>query len=278
MRYFIKVFYDGTQYFGYQRQPKFPTVEENIIKGLKNTGFIDSAKQSNFKSASRTDKHVSAIGNVFAFNTEDEPLLGLINSKISLDYSILCWAKSKVPSTLSPRTSISKKYWYVLPWEYLNNTTDLSIIRSLCKKFEGTHNFKLFCKNDHRNTIRSIDQVNVKKFMNIVIFEFVGESFLWAQIRRIMFYLLNYSTFSSKYQDVEHLLEKPEQVKNLYLRSADPHYLVLIDHYFENIEWTVNDIIINKLKKIIKNKLLNYKKQYSLFNALHFHVDNFIKK
>ena len=40
MRYLVKVFYDGSNYFGYQRQPEHLTIEGAIIKALQKTEYI----------------------------------------------------------------------------------------------------------------------------------------------------------------------------------------------------------------------------------------------
>ena len=69
MRVVIKFAYDGRKFHDYARQPQIKTVEGEIIKTLKNHDFIKNAKESHFRSASRTDKGVTALSNVFAFNT-----------------------------------------------------------------------------------------------------------------------------------------------------------------------------------------------------------------
>ena len=70
MRIAIKFAYDGRIFKGYARQPKLKTDEGTIIKNLMKLGFIKNIEESFFRSASRTDKGVSAICNVFAFNTD----------------------------------------------------------------------------------------------------------------------------------------------------------------------------------------------------------------
>lgn len=55
----------GKKYLGMQRNPGFPTVEEELMKALKATGSIapewfENAQKAFFQRASRTDKGVSA--------------------------------------------------------------------------------------------------------------------------------------------------------------------------------------------------------------------------
>ena len=70
MRLAFKFAYDGRKFSGYARQPNLQTIEGELIKTLIQHGFIKDTKQSHFRSASRTDKGVSALGNVIAFNTD----------------------------------------------------------------------------------------------------------------------------------------------------------------------------------------------------------------
>ena len=70
MRVAIKFAYDGKQFHGYARQPKLKTVEGELLKALVKHGFIEDIKESIFRSASRTDKDVSALCNVVGFNTD----------------------------------------------------------------------------------------------------------------------------------------------------------------------------------------------------------------
>ena len=66
----IKFAYDGRNFYGYARQPKLKTVEGELIKSLIKKEIIENTKKSCFRSASRTDKGVSAIGSVVSFETD----------------------------------------------------------------------------------------------------------------------------------------------------------------------------------------------------------------
>ena len=68
MRYAFKFAYDGINFHGYARQPNVYTVEGAIINTLEILRLINNPKINRFRSASRTDKGVSALGNVIAFD------------------------------------------------------------------------------------------------------------------------------------------------------------------------------------------------------------------
>ncbi|GAH11589.1 unnamed protein product, partial [marine sediment metagenome] len=75
MRYLVRTYYEGERFYGYQRQSNVLTVEGTIIDALIKTKYIEDSDTSQFKSASRTDREVNALGNVFAFNTNKELIL-----------------------------------------------------------------------------------------------------------------------------------------------------------------------------------------------------------
>ena len=271
MRYFVRVFYEGAGYFGYQRQSNVSTIEETLIDVLEKTDHIISPKKNHFISASRTDKGVNAIGNVIGFNSEKEIILDQINAKLPSDNSIVCWAHSIVEDNLSPKHSLKKKYWYLAKKELFEDKQEINIqeIQRLCSVFEGKHDYKLFCKNDHRNTIREIEKITILEEENHLIFEFIAQSFLWEQVRRIVAYIANYWKLSEELQDTKKLLQENTSITDLNVKPANPENLILIEHFYEGLEW----ITSRKAMKIIKDKInitLRKIKQEEIRNKMVF--------
>src|SRR5213594_1696121 len=66
----MKIAYDGEAFHGQARQPGLRTVEGETIHALVRTGAIRDARSARFQSASRTDRGVSALGNVVAFDSQ----------------------------------------------------------------------------------------------------------------------------------------------------------------------------------------------------------------
>ncbi len=69
MRVAIKFAYDGKNFSGYARQPGQRTIEQALLDILIEQRIFQDTKMSCFRTASRTDKGVSALGNVCAFDT-----------------------------------------------------------------------------------------------------------------------------------------------------------------------------------------------------------------
>ena len=275
MRYAVKVFYLGDYYYGYQRQPDVPTVEGTIINALKKAGYITDVKTSNFASATRTDRYVSALGNCFAFNTKKDLIITQLNHFLPHNNSIICWAKSTVDEDFSPRFAKLKKYWYFLSRDYLNEK-QLSIndIKKVSKKFEGTHDFRLFSKFNEKDTIRSIDKINLIENQDSLILEFIGQSFLWQQIRRIVSYIVSFPFLPEQFQDTEELLGE-NSINHLPLKPASPHHLLFVEHYYENLNWKVNQTTLKKILSYsmfqtfeLDSKHSRFKKQWSFFKDI----------
>jgi len=204
----VKVAYDGTKFFGSQIQPDVPTVNGEIQRALMESGLGGVPKF-----ASRTDRGVSALCNVFCYRGE-RPRLGQLNSLLE---NIKCWGYAEVPEGFNLRKVKIKEYRYMLVKDY-----DVSVMRKAARYFVGEHDFRNYSKYKV-NTVRTIDKIRVtKKWVS-----FRGKGFLWEQIRRIMRTLM----------DVGEGRLKPSGVKKLFraesgIRPAAPEALVLwnIDH------------------------------------------------
>ena len=89
MRYFMTFSYDGTNYKGYQKQPKVKTVQGEIEKKLKK---INNDKKVDIHASGRTDAHVHALNQKAHFdldsNIEPENLKKALNSLLPSDIYI----------------------------------------------------------------------------------------------------------------------------------------------------------------------------------------------
>src|SRR5256886_17696983 len=91
MRVALKIAYDGAAFFGHQRQPDRRTVEGECLAALRAGKILQEPRQSFFRSASRTDRGVSAVGDVIAFDAalRCDAVVGVFN-----DSAVGGWASS----------------------------------------------------------------------------------------------------------------------------------------------------------------------------------------
>ncbi len=177
----VKIAYDGRDFKGSQRQPDELTVEGEVIQALRKIEAIASAEEAGFKTASRTDRGVSALGNVVSFKTnfKKNELLGAMNSASKLVYS---HAYTEVPEDFNPRYASLRWYRYFLPIE------DLRIERAerCARIFIGEHDFRHFCKVDERETLKRIERVESIKVGNFLIIDLFAREFLRNMVRRMV--------------------------------------------------------------------------------------------
>jgi len=177
MRFALKIYYDGRNFSGSQIQPDQRTVEGELLNAFKKLG----AKIEKFQSAGRTDKGVSAFGNVFAVATDFKLEARALNSFLPGDVRVL--AVKEVQEDFNPRYEAKERvYRYFL----FDDGYDIKKIRSAAKFFEGEHSFHNFCILEGRSPVRKIKKIMVKKQGDFLVLTFYGESFLWQMVRRII--------------------------------------------------------------------------------------------
>ncbi|MDO5018180.1 MAG: tRNA pseudouridine(38-40) synthase TruA [Lagierella massiliensis] len=197
----VTVSYDGSNYYGWQKQDGYRTVEKSILRAIK----IVTKMDVKLATAGRTDKGVHAYGQVFNFfvpnnYTEDNVRRGL-NSFLTED-EILITKVEEVSKDFHARFSAKGKYYkYILnnnrfmhPMyrNYKGNTIhniDLELMRQGAKILIGHHDFQSFTNSkpsEPINTKRTLDSLEIFKEGEDFIFEFKAESFLRNMVRIIV--------------------------------------------------------------------------------------------
>ena len=168
MRYLITISYDGTDFSGYQKQPKERTVQSELEKALKE---INGGKKVDVHASGRTDAGVHALNQKVHFDLETkitpDKLIRGLNSLLPND--IYVKDVKEVPEDFHARFSaIGKEYIYKLnmgeynPLErnYVyqhNKKLDVIEMERAMKYLEGEHNFKSFTKTDEEKDISRLE-------------------------------------------------------------------------------------------------------------------------
>lgn len=218
MKYFMTFSYDGTDFNGYQKQPRKRTVQKEIEDVLKQ---INDNNSVSIHSSGRTDAGVHAINQKAHFE---------MNIKISPD-RLLRGMNSLLPSDIYVKNiemvdddfharfnAIGKEYVYKINMgEY--NPIERNYVYQFCKKLdvfsmerglkylEGTHNFKSFVKSDEEITdyVRTISEVSLvrdSKDFNKIIITFVGTGFLRYMVRNMIGLLIEIGEGKRKPEDI----------------------------------------------------------------------------
>lgn len=243
MHLLIKFGYLGWQFTGFQRGNGDNSIEDTILRVLMKSGISEE-----IHCGARTDRGVSAISNALTMETDKSPsmVMGILNGKIS---GMVFHSYSIVPEGFNPRHCDYKTYRYILRKEQVG-----PYIRKSLKPFRGQHDFRNFCKMDHRNPVRKIRSIAVGRTGDRVFIDYKARSFLWNQIRSITAYAVEHS-FNEEQVDPFSLTEK-------YPGLLDPEGLLLIDMVYEGLQFK-NEVSVSKKKQF--NSLIN---RYDLRNEM----------
>lgn len=241
MRYLITVSYDGTNFSGYQKQPKMRTVQSEIEKALKE---INGGVKVDIHASGRTDAGVHALAQKIHFDLDkkipEEKLIKGLNSLLPED--IFVSKLEEVKEDFHARFSaIGKEYVYMINMgEYnplernyvyqYNNKLDVVEMERAMKYIEGTHNFKSFTKTDEEKDdyVRTISQTNLirdTKDVNKIILVFVGTGFLRYMVRNIVGTLIKVGEGKLKSEEVIEILKKEDRREAGKTANAEGLYL-----------------------------------------------------
>jgi len=233
MRVVLKFAYDGRPFSGYARQPNQKTVEGDLLGLLTDHSFIVDAKQSRFRTASRTDRGVSALGNVCAFNTtaSKKQIINTLSKEKQAPY---IYAIKNVDPEFFPRYAKRREYRYYLK----KNDLDVDRVVSAASVFTGEHNFQNFARVEPlKDPIRSLDNIIISEKNEFLVIDFYAQTFLWNQIRRIISALEKVGNESLTLKQVQDALDHPEKKVDFQLAAAEP--LILLDVVYDfSFEYT----------------------------------------
>lgn len=252
MRIALQFAYDGRDFHGYARQPQLKTVEGELIKALIKHGFIEDTQDSNFQSASRTDKDVSALCNVIAFNTNASKKR--ILQELSEEFtSIIPYGAKEVESNFNPRYVHFRHYRYYLKKAKL----DVKKIIATSTAFTGEHNFSNFARIEpFKEPVRIIDNIVFTLEKDFLMVDFFAQTFLWHQIRRIMSAITKAGKGQLEKEQIIIALCNPDKKVDFGLAPAMPLILknIIYDFEFEQDKKLLDQV--NALEKNIVSSMI----------------------
>lgn len=242
MKIALKLAYLGENYYGFQRQPNLVTVDSEVRKALANIGVIDG----DFEYAGRTDRGVSALGQVIDFKIdEDKANLArpkCINGRLPRD--IWAWASAAVPESFdSRRSAIWREYRYIL-W---HPDLDLELMQSAAKQLLGEHDFRNF-SSSKEDTVRRILRLDVAEQDGLSIFDIRADGFLWNMVRKIVCTLEMIGADEKEPAWIGDLLNTRI---NCGAPMAPAEGLIFMDVGYEGIEWQVDEYSRKRAAKML---------------------------
>lgn len=269
----LKLLYLGWDYQGYAVQDEWPkTIEAALFDALIKTRLIESRETSNYHRCGRTDKGVSALGQVISLDVRSTAVEGrgvtahvaaslagpnkpeiqydlVLNKVLPPELRVLTWAP--VDHEFSARFDcIEREYRYYFPRGGLN----IQLMREAASLLIGVHDFRNLCKMDVGNGvinyIRSISRAHIRQLpfgtddnhgyekMELCI---SGKAFLWHQIRCIVSILFLVGEGKEKPEVITELLDVDQHPRKPQYSLAADFPLVLFDCQYEGIDWVYNE-------------------------------------
>lgn len=229
MRYFITFSYDGSDFKGYQKQPRSRTVQGELEKVLKK---INGGVEVSVVASGRTDAGVHAINQKAHFDfdqdIEKDKLLKSINSMLPED--IYVKSIEQVSDNFHARyNATGKEYIYQInmgdynPLErkYVyqhNSKLDVVEMQRAMKYLEGTHSFKAFvCADDEREDyVRTLSQTNIirdLKDVSKITLVFVGNGFMRYMVRNMVGTLIEIGEGKRRSEEIIDIIKSEDRTR-----------------------------------------------------------------
>jgi tRNA pseudouridine38-40 synthase len=197
-RYQIILTYDGTAFFGSQRQADTRTVQSELEKGLRKLGW----QAQTVYLAGRTDTGTHASGQVAVFDLDWvhglEKLQDALNAHLPRDMAVS--EVKSVAQDFHPRfDAIARRYRYRLfcasvrdplrerfAWRVWPAVSDLNPLADL---WIGRHDFAAFGTSPRSggSTVRTVLSAGWQQQADEWIFEIQADAFLYRMVRRLVF-------------------------------------------------------------------------------------------
>lgn len=240
MRYKMTFSYDGSNFYGSQRQIEVRTVEEKINNALSKMHKKDVL----IVTSGRTDRGVHALNQVAHFDSfldiENEKFTKAVNSLLPED--IVVKKIIKIDKDFHARhQAIKKEYIYIIGTKYdifkrnyetyINKELDVQLMNKAIKLFIGTHDFKGFCSYvKNKPTVKTIYEASIKEEKDKLIITIIGDNFLRYMVRKMVGTLIEIGLNNKDINIINEIFIKKDS--KLCGKTAKPNGLYLKKVYY----------------------------------------------
>ena len=233
--------YKGTNYYGWQKQVGFISVQEKIEECLSKV--YDSP--INIQGSGRTDAGVHALKQYFHYVSDKEKdlkqLAYSLNKMLPDDIKIISFtevdddfharynAKRKIYEyriLLTNKDPLSFDLAYIYPMDL-----NIDLFKEALNKFVGTHNYQDFTskEEDEGNFIRTIYSIDVIKENDLLRVVFNGNGFMRYQIRNMIGAAINVANSKEPLEFIESHLKEDKTKREIIAYKAPASGLYLVD-------------------------------------------------
>lgn len=243
MKIALGIEYDGSRYFGWQKQESVVSVQQKLEQALS---IVANAPCEVF-CAGRTDAGVHATGQVIHFETEaNRPLQSWClggNAHLPTDIAIK-WAVTVDPEFHARFSATARRYRYIIYNKQLRSAIlpqgishyylplDHHSMHIAAQALLGEHDFSSFraSKCQSHTPWRNIHHLNVYRQQDFVIIDIQANAFVHHMVRNIVGSLIEVGTGNKPIEWIAWLLA--QQDRRIAAPTAKAEGLYLVDvHY-----------------------------------------------
>jgi tRNA pseudouridine38-40 synthase len=198
MRYRAEVEYDGTGYYGFQRQLDQPTIQYELEQALTDLAGRDIS----IDFAGRTDTGVHALGQVIAFHLDwkhsANDLLRALNARLSGSISLKALvaerpdfhprfdARRRVYDYNIYNAPVRSPYRRQYSW-HVKRTLNLEMMNSAAQMIVGVHDFATFGQPPQGTvTVREVYEAEWRRIDSLLVFRVAANAFLQRMVRSLV--------------------------------------------------------------------------------------------
>ena len=222
--YKLEIAYDGTRYYGWERQPDRDTIQGKLEAVLSRM----CEQPVEIIGAGRTDAGVHAkamIANVqMETRLSPEEIRDYMNRYLPDDIAVK-EVKEAAPRFHARYKAVGKTYCYtcfvgdvkpVFNRRYITKLDFKPNVRAMQEAaavLQGEHDFKSFCGNPKmkKSTVRMVDTIEVVQKKDYIYFNFHGTGFLQNMVRILVGTLLEVGCGRLTTEDVARILEAKDR-------------------------------------------------------------------
>jgi len=248
----LVIAYDGTDFHGWQRQPRVPTIQEELEARIEKI----TGGHATLYGSGRTDAGVHAAGQVANFSMECPiPCASLVKALNDvLPGAIRVRKAQEVPPTFHARYSAKAKIYryrilqaavcppflarYVYHHPYPLDSRTMALAARL---LEGEHDFTSFAGSDptrkekelqEDSNVRQVfhSRIRVRKELQMMVYEIRGSGFLHHMVRNIVGTLLEVGSGKLAPEDIPRIVEARDRSKAGPTAPASGLWLVKVEY------------------------------------------------
>jgi len=219
--YKIILAYDGTDFLGFQRQFEGRTVQNTLESALRRIGWGGSSVIG----AGRTDAGVHASGQVvgieFDWSHSTENLRDALNANLPQDVAV-CSVEEIDKGFHARYSAIARCYQYRLFFDQIRNPLkeryawrvwpplSMDHVEKAAEFLIGEHDFSAFGTPPipGGSTIREIINTSWNAEQDFIVFEILGNSFLYHMVRRLVNFQVEIGLERRSPFEIENLLKE----------------------------------------------------------------------